>query len=52
MKKLNMSETCMEGKGRFVPKGGQGIKADDRHLLLRDELLQLFKDRPMTDEEL
>ncbi len=52
MKKLSMDETCMEGGGRFVPKGGQGIKADDRHLLLRNELLQLFKDRPMTDEEL
>lgn len=40
---------------RFESRGGggsQGIKADDRHAMLRKELVDLFKRRPMVDEQL
>lgn len=42
-------------KDLFVSRGGegsQGIKADNRHAALRKELLDLFSDRPMADEQL
>lgn len=42
-------------EARFESKGGegsQGIKADERHVILRERLADLFQRRPMIDEQI
>lgn len=34
----------------FGGEGSQGIKIDERHVILREKLADLFRRRPMVDE--